>query len=212
VHAGKLQGIEEALASLGGAPGAAAPASKPPAAPVRSGSSSSAASAVAGEIRSLTVAVQGTGLGREREGTAAAELNRDRKGADEPQSGSDLRSRIHAALVEAKQTHVADAIEHASVTESPNEIVFTAPKMYQMYLKGPDFEATVRRILGRTVKVTFKAGEADASTAPLASKTAATPQGDETKERALAHPEVKRFQEMFPDSQVRTVRNLRDNN
>ena len=29
--------------------------------------------------------------------------------------------------------------------------------------------------------------------------------------RALANPEVKRFQEMFPDSQVRTVRNLRDN-
>ena len=34
---------------------------------------------------------------------------------------------------------------------------------------------------------------------------------DATAERALAHPEVQRFQELFPDSQVRTVRNLKEN-
>jgi len=33
---------------------------------------------------------------------------------------------------------------------------------------------------------------------------------DEVSARALEHPEVKRFQELFPDSHVRTVRNLRD--
>jgi hypothetical protein len=32
----------------------------------------------------------------------------------------------------------------------------------------------------------------------------------ETAERALAHPEVKRFQELFPDAQLRAVRSLKD--
>jgi len=32
---------------------------------------------------------------------------------------------------------------------------------------------------------------------------------DDVSERALAHPEVKRFQETFPDAQVRAVRNLK---
>jgi hypothetical protein len=33
---------------------------------------------------------------------------------------------------------------------------------------------------------------------------------DDVAERALAHPEVRRFQEMFPDAQIRTVRNLKE--
>jgi hypothetical protein len=35
-------------------------------------------------------------------------------------------------------------------------------------------------------------------------------QADDASERALAHPEVRRFQEMFPDAQVRVVRNLKE--
>jgi hypothetical protein len=37
-----------------------------------------------------------------------------------------------------------------------------------------------------------------------------TPVQDDVSERALAHPEVQRFQEMFPDAQVRVVRNLKE--
>ena len=33
---------------------------------------------------------------------------------------------------------------------------------------------------------------------------------DEVTVRALAHPEVQRFQQMFPGSMVRTVRNLKE--
>jgi hypothetical protein len=33
---------------------------------------------------------------------------------------------------------------------------------------------------------------------------------DEAARRALEHPEVKRFQETFPGSQVRAVRNLKE--
>ncbi len=33
---------------------------------------------------------------------------------------------------------------------------------------------------------------------------------DEVRERALSHPGVKRFQELFPGAQIRTVRNLNE--
>ena len=122
-----------------------------------------------------------------------------------PTSG-DLRSRLHAALLEAKLTHVADALEHSELAESPNELVFTTPKMYQLYLKQPEFEAAAKRLAGRPVRVTIKIGDA----APPKPVAPAPKREDEAATRALSHPEVKRFQEVFPDAQVRTVRNLKD--
>jgi DNA polymerase III subunit gamma/tau len=123
-----------------------------------------------------------------------------------PLAGGDLRSRLHAALLEAKLTHVADALEHSELAESPNELIFTTPKMYQLYLKQSEFEAAAKRIAGRPVRVTIKIGDATPAT-----RVAPTPKReDEAATRALAHPDVKRFQEVFPDAQVRTVRNLKD--
>jgi DNA polymerase-3 subunit gamma/tau len=121
----------------------------------------------------------------------------------------DFRTRLLATLQESKLTHVADAVGRSEVAETPAEITFTAPKMYQMFLKGQEFEAAVRRVAGRTVRITLKVGEA-ASTPSPAPKPAAGPAKDEAAERALAHPEVKRFQELFPESQVRAVRNLKE--
>jgi len=119
----------------------------------------------------------------------------------------DFRTRLLATLQESKLTHVADAVGRSEVAETPAEITFTAPKMYQMFLKGPEFEAAVRRVAGRTVRITLKVGEAAAADVP-AVKPAATK--DEAAERALSHPEVKRIQELFPESQVRQVRNLKE--
>jgi hypothetical protein len=101
---------------------------------------------------------------------------------------------------------VADAVGHSEVAETPAEITFTAPKMYQMFLKGQEFEAAVKRVAGRTVRITLKVGEA-AAAAPAVKAPLKT---DEAAERALAHPEVKRIQELFPESQVRQVRNLKE--
>ena len=123
-----------------------------------------------------------------------------------PPSSGDVRSRLHSALLEAKQVHLADAIEHSEIAESPGELVVTTPKMYLMYLKQPEFEAAARRLTG-AARITIKAGE-PAAAAPVIK---AAPPPDETSSRALAHPEVRRFQETFPDSQVRTVRNLKEN-
>jgi DNA polymerase-3 subunit gamma/tau len=120
----------------------------------------------------------------------------------------DTRSKLHAALLEAKQTYVADALEHSQLTESPAELIVTTPKLYSLNFKGSEFPAIVQRVLGRPVKVTIKIGEMAAQAEPV--KTSAAPPPDEAAARALDHPEVKRFQELFPDSQVRTVRNLKD--
>jgi len=122
----------------------------------------------------------------------------------------DFRTRLLGTLQEAKLTHVADAVGHSEVTETPAEITFTAPKMYQMFLKGPEFEASVRRVAGRTVRITLKVG--DATAVAVAPTSAAKPAAakDEAAERALSHPEVKRIQELFPESQVRQVRNLKE--
>lgn len=75
-----------------------------------------------------------------------------------------------------------------------------------MLLKGKEFEAAVRRVAGRAVRINLKVGEA----AAVATNAAEPLKTDEAAERALAHPEVKRFQELFPESQVRAVRNLKE--
>jgi DNA polymerase-3 subunit gamma/tau len=123
-----------------------------------------------------------------------------------PSAGGDLRSRLHGTLLEAKRTHLADAIEHSEVSESESEVVFTTPRMYQAYLKGPEFENAVKQAVTRPVRITVKVGEVTPQPAAVTAR-----QQDDTADRALAHPEVKKFQELFPGSQVRTVRNLREN-
>jgi len=122
-----------------------------------------------------------------------------------PTSG-DLRSRFHAALLEAKLISLADALEHSELAESSGELVFTTPKIYQLNVKQPEFEAIAKKAAGRPVRVTIKIGDAAAAT-PVAP---APKREDEATARALAHPVVKRFQDVFEDAQVRTVRNLKD--
>jgi hypothetical protein len=121
-----------------------------------------------------------------------------------------LRSRLHAALLEAKQANLADALEHTELAESDLELVFTTPKMYQLYLKDPAFEAAVRSLLGKPIRITIKVGEVVRAAEPSPAAPVAAVQ-NEASERALGHPEVQKFQELFPDSQVRAVRNLREN-
>ena len=178
VHAGRLQPIEDALASLGPAgtlPPPKVPTPRPPVAPITSAKAA-----------------------------APAPVSGPR-----PVSGGDLRSRLHAAFMEAKQTNLADALEHSDLAESGAELVFTTPKMYQLYLKDPAFDAAVKRVLGRPVRITIKLGETNRTAEPAAPPASAKP--DAAAERALEHPEVQKFQELFPGSQVRAVRNLREN-
>jgi DNA polymerase-3 subunit gamma/tau len=199
VHAGKLQSIEDAIADLGPAGSSPVPTKTPPV-----GRSSSSAP----DLRSApsSAFVKAVPL--------PAPANPPL--ATHPLADGDLRSRLHAALIAGKQLHIADAVEHSGIDEAANELIITTPKMYVAYLKQAGFEAAVLKVLGRAVRITIKieeAGKGSGSAAPAGQtlSSANPPQADETAQRALANPEVQRFQEMFPDSQVRTVRNLREN-
>ena len=178
IHAGRLQPIEEAIAALGGG-----------SAPRKTGDRTLPHDPVSSRPSVQTP------------------KDSARKPEAVPEATGDFRTRLLATLHESKLTHVADAVGHSEVDETQAEITFTAPKMYQMFLKGQEFEAAVRRVAGRTVRITLKVGEAVAA-APAAVK--APVKTDEAAERALTHPEVKRFQELFPESQVRAVRNLKE--
>jgi hypothetical protein len=119
-----------------------------------------------------------------------------------------LRTSLLEALRDEKKVHLADAVENSEVTESANEVTFTASKLYQMYLKDAALKAVVVRLTGRPVNIIVKVGDVTAAPATQSKPQAA--QGDvDATERALSHPEVKRFQELFP-GQVRTVRNLKE--
>jgi DNA polymerase-3 subunit gamma/tau len=130
-----------------------------------------------------------------------------RKPSGPAPAAGDLRSRLHAALVEEQRSHLADAVQHSQVEEFPGEVVLTAGRVERPLLRDPALEAVARSVLGRPVRITIQAHPAEP---PAAGRPAPEGPQDDARERALAHPEVRRFQEMFPGSQVRQVRNLRE--
>jgi len=127
-----------------------------------------------------------------------------------PASGS-LKDRLLAHLAAEDMKAYVDAVEHAEFTESASEIRLSAPKEFGLALKSADIRDAVQKLLGRAVKITFAAatGAAAASVAPAAAAEP-SPGDDPLTQEALGHPEVQRFQQTFPGSHVRTVRNLRD--
>jgi hypothetical protein len=92
---------------------------------------------------------------------------------------------------------------------SGNELKIRTASEFRLAVKSPDVEAAVRQILGRPLKVVVEIGQVSAVT-PAQAPKAANQEEDELTARALSHPEVKRFQELFPDSQVRTIRDLKE--
>jgi DNA polymerase-3 subunit gamma/tau len=206
VQAGKLQEIEEAIANLGPrgaepAPSASAPAVPRPAPPSLSGAPP-------------------------RTGPSPFEMDRMKKAAAPVQNAppvqaasaaepkpvpqdADWRALVHGAMVEKGLQFSADAIAQSDVALVNNELVITAQKQFQLDL-GRDEIATALKHLGQAglrFKIVFgevKSAPAQAQQAPRAAAE------DEVTERALSHPEVQRFRELF-GGEVRTVRNLKEN-
>jgi DNA polymerase III subunit gamma/tau len=114
------------------------------------------------------------------------------------------RDRLHTALLELGMQFTADAVEHSQVTESNGELLFVTPEEFSLAMNEKDILKVVQKIAGRPMRIKIALGKPDAVAAPLEKKK------DDVTERALGHPEVKRFQETFPDAQVRVVRNLRE--
>jgi len=119
-------------------------------------------------------------------------------------SGGSLKERLYQALTGMGAQFTADAIAASQVSEQGNVIAITTPREFALPMRGNDVQKALERLFERPphVKVTLT-DEAPAA-ASMAEPT------NETAQRALEHPAVKRFQEVFPGSHVRTVRDLRD--
>jgi DNA polymerase III subunit gamma/tau len=190
VQAGRLIPIEEALASLGPASGpkpATPPATPPPAAPAPVAAPKAAP-----------------------KGPSPFELDSAKKTPtplSAPASDTEWKEQLHATLMEIGMTFTADAVEHSVVVASAAELQFTSPEEFLLAMKPDDINQAVKRILGRPMKIKIIPGAGSTATAPAKAPPKAAE--DETSSRALANPEVKRFQEVF-GGHVRTVRNLKE--
>ncbi len=118
-----------------------------------------------------------------------------------PAAVQQWKDRLHAAAVEFGMQTTADAIEHSQIGESGGKLNFVTPDDYRGLMSEKDILRIIQKVAERPMRFEITFGTPAA--APLAK-----PQ-DDVSERALAHPEVKRFQETFPDAQVRAVRNLK---
>ncbi len=98
----------------------------------------------------------------------------------------------------------ADAVEHSQVSEANGELQFITPQEFGLAMNEKDILKIVQKIAGRPMRIKIVLGTPEAVAAPLAKPK------DDVSERALAHPEVRRFQELFPEAQVRVVRNLKE--
>ena len=185
VEAGKLLPIEEALASLG-AGGSGAP-----------GGRASPAGAVPSGAAPVTPSLFGA---QERASPVGA-----------VPALTEWKQKLHAAFVELGMTYSADAIEHSQVIESDGELHVITPKNFSLAVKPEEIQKAIAQLGGGRRKVRISLVEA-AATGPEASGGTGQVQesDDEVTRRALSHPEVQRFREVFPDAEIRAVRNLKE--
>jgi DNA polymerase-3 subunit gamma/tau len=190
VQSGRLTAIEEALALLD--PGSAAPKAGPPRPPTPP---------------VLTPTPTPRSFAPAPLPAAPPAITPPQPAAPPPVSGG-LRERMHAAAVEAGMTFTADAIEVSNIQEDATMVEITAPEESQLSLKEKELQQLLSRVgVQKRVKLKFQAGVV---AAPSDRPAQRSNQEAELTERALSHPMVKRFQEWFPDSQVRQVRNLKE--
>jgi DNA polymerase III subunit gamma/tau len=189
VHAGRLQSIEAALAGLEKAPAlsastrAAAP--RPPAfqAPTQA-------------APKVTIEAPISPISEAAKPSVAAALT------------GDLRQDLHAALSHEGLNFSADAILQADVSAQGSDLLVRGAKTLSFALKDPAIQRVASEVLGKPVRVKFEVGESSKAVVPVPARSAV--EDSELRARALSHPGVKRFRELFPDAQVRTVRNLNE--
>ena len=120
-----------------------------------------------------------------------------------------FRQALYDALCKAGLNFTADAVQRSEVSLEGAELAIRAPKTMLLALKDPSLQRVASELLAKPVRVRVEAGE-NLSTAPVTAPSADSGSDASLRERALSHPGVKRFQELFPDAQVRTVRNLNE--
>jgi len=164
-----------------------------------------------------------------RTGPSPFELDRAKKASSsrpEPQSSGanalaadpaplaadagDPRERLHGWLHQKGLTHLADAVENARIAVAGAELQVSAPKSYALYFRDRAFEEAVREVFGKPLRVRMTVSPEPAAPGGMPAPPSAVAAEDEATRRALAHPEVQRFRDVFPAGVVRKVRNLKE--
>lgn len=222
VQAGRLASIEQVIASLGGAApatGGGLPGKAPsaPPAPVRSSAPATVSAPAPSRVEAPPVVLPPLPTPRpqpQAQPPAAPPPPPPSVAASappvaaKPANDESLQQRVHALLVEMGSQYTADAVENSSLEEVNGEIVVTTPKAYSLSVKGPDLGNALTKVLGRPAKVKIVIGEPVNSGVVKAARPANAESEAET--RARANPEVKHVLDLFPNSEVRQVRDLSD--
>ena len=196
VHAGKLRSIEEALAALGEGTASAPDKPRPPSTPPLT------ATTRVGAPRPVTFQAppvpkpETTVTTRETAASASA-------------PAGDLCKELQAALRTAGLAFSADAVAQSTVTVQGEEVLIRAPKAMTLALRDNAVTKHAAAILGRPVKIRLEVSDVPTAAA-VEPEPAVTPDADDLRTRALSHPGVKRFQELFPGAHVRAVRDLNE--
>ncbi len=201
VQAGRLQSIEEVLAQLGGGDPAIG---QPLAAPVRANPPQPAVPQA-----SARQALTATEKAPPSPKPFATKLAEPAVVAEQPKTG-DFKQDLYDALCKAGLSYTADAVGNSEVQLQGGEVLIRAPKAMMFSLKDPGLQRLATEVAGKPVRIRTEAG-GETSAVP-ASNTSPPKGGEESeiRQRALSHPSVKRFQELFPGSHVRAVRNLNE--
>ena len=204
VQASRLQSIEEALAQLPAGTKALSPAAT--ALP----SHSLAATSKAGAPRPANYQARPVKAAAESAASATPvpAIAPNAKPNSPPEEAGDLKQALYRALVEAKMNYTADAIQTSEVLLEKNELIVKAPKVMTLALKDTALQRIASQIAGKPVRLRIEVDDTRSAVAATAQAPEAT--NTELRDRALSHPGVKRFQEIFPEAQVRTVRNLNE--
>ena len=114
-------------------------------------------------------------------------------------------------MTDAGLTFSADAILQASAAIVNSELIITAPKTFQLDLGREEVLNALKKmgLPTQRFKVVFGDAKPVQRQAPGSVSGGVVTKDDETTERALAHPEVQKFRELF-GGEVRTVRNLKE--
>ncbi len=192
VQAGKLLPIEQALANMGSAPAGAPPASGPPAA-----RASVSAPAPSAPFRAAAPAAKPA---------APAAPVPPPVASGPPSPDDDWRSKLHGAMVEAGLQFSADAMLQSNAALVNNELIINAPKACQLDLGREEVSKALKQLGYPALRFKVVFGDVQPAAAPV--KPVAPPKDDAT-ERALNHPEVQHFRDLF-GGEVRNVRNLKE--
>jgi DNA polymerase-3 subunit gamma/tau len=194
IHAGRLVSIEDALTSLGSSGSTSGAAVPRPVAPPPS--------------RAMTAPVAAPPPPRPAPVSKPAAPPPP---SSKPPASGDWRERLHGALNDAGLVSSADVLERSEVTASASDLtIVVSNKLEQLALDDAQAKKVLEQSSGKRIIV--KVGKPAVSGPALQSSAPSNkpPTDDPAAQRAMDHPEVQRFRELFPEGNVRQVRDLKE--